>query len=177
MEANRASFKQPSSVERVAIAKGSDPAKLAISTTKEVVHELFKKEHIPTEYDEAPLSTPKNFTGKYNELTKRVILSWDAVAPSPQTKDSYGTLGYNIYKNGVLLDWTEKTSYSFETTSPYDTYKIIATYKSYSGIQSDPAKFKLEKKVEPEEDEENTNKPNTPSTGNNTQTPTTNQNQ
>ena len=177
MEANRASFKQPSSVERVAIAKGSDPAKLAIPTTKEVVHELFKKEHIPTEYDEAPLSTPKNFTGKYNELTKRVILSWDAVEPSPQAKDSYGTLGYNIYKNGVLLDWTEKTSYSFETTSPYDTYKIIATYKSYSGIQSDPAKFKLEKKVEPEEDEENTNKPNTPSTGNNTQTPTTNQNQ
>ena len=121
------------------------------------------------------LATPKNFTGKYNELTKRVILSWDAVSPSPQAKDSYGTLGYNVYKNGVLLDWTEKTSYSFETTSPYDTYKIIATYKSYSGIQSDPAKFKLEKKEEPEEDENN-NQNNNTSPGNNTQTPTTNTN-
>ena len=86
----------------------------------------------------------------YNELTKRVVLSWNAVKPSPQAKDSYGKLGYNVYKNGVLLDWTDNTSYSFETTSPYDTYKVIATYKSYSGIQSSAAKFTLAPYVAPE---------------------------
>ena len=156
MESNRGTFKQPSSVVKVGIASGSNPAKLATSTTKSVVYELFKKDYVPTEYDESPLATPSNFTGTYNELTKRVTLSWNAVSPSPNAQDSYGKLGYNIYKNGVLLDWTEKTTYSFETTSPYDTYKVIATYKSYSGIQSDPATFKLEEKTEePEEDNDN----------------------
>ena len=150
MESNRGSFKKPSSVEWVNVAKGSNPAKLATSASSGTVRELFKKDYVPTEYDEAPLSKPTNFTGTYNELTKRVILSWNAVKPSPQAKDSYGKLGYNVYKNGVLLDWTDNTSYSFETTSPYDTYKVIATYKSYSGIQSSAAKFTLAPYVAPE---------------------------
>lgn len=150
MESNRGSFKKPSSVEWVNVAKGSNPAKLATSASSGTVRELFKKDYVPTEYDEAPLSKPTNFTGTYNELTKRVVLSWNAVKPSPQAKDSYGKLGYNVYKNGVLLDWTDNTSYSFETTSPYDTYKVIATYKSYSGIQSSAAKFTLAPYVAPE---------------------------
>ena len=179
MEANRQPFKQPSSVVEVAVAMYSVPPKLATSTTETVVYELFKKDHVPTEYDEAPLAAPTNFSGKYNKLTKRVSLSWDAVSPSPQAKDSYGKLGYNIYKNGVLLDWTDKTTYSFETTSPYDTYKVIATYKSYSGIQSTAATFKLTEEVEkPKEDEdENDNKDdndnnnnNNPSSGGNSST-------
>lgn len=171
MEANRAAFKQPSSVVKVGIAKGSDPAKLATSATKNVIYELFKKDHVPTEYDEAPLAKPANFTARYNELTKRVILSWSPVSPSPNAKDSYGKLGYNIYKNGVLLDWTDNTTYSFETTSPYDTYKVIATYKSYSGIQSSAATFKLEEKSEEEpEKPEDSGNDNT-GTGN-TPTPT-----
>lgn len=162
MESNRASFKQPSSVVKVGVASGSNPAKLATSSTGGVVYEYFKKNYVPTEYDEAPLATPSNFSGTYNESTKRVSLSWRAVSPSAQAKEEYGKLGYNVYKNGVLLDWTDKTYYSFETTSPYDTYKVIATYKSYSGIQSSPATFKLVKQVAEPEIEE----PTTPDTGN-----------
>ncbi len=148
MESNRAAFRQPSSVQKVGVAAGSNPPKLAISTTKEVVYELFKKDYVPTEYDEAPLSKPSNFKATYNKTTQKVALSWKAVSPSPQAQDSYGKLGYNVYKDGVLLDWTDKTSYTFETTSPYSTYKVIATYKSYSGIQSDPAEYTLKEEIE-----------------------------
>lgn len=153
IESNRDSFKQPSSVKRVGIAAGSNPAKLATSSTQNVVYELFKTNYVPTEYDEAPLATPSNFKATYNRLTKKVTLSWNAVAPSAQEQDSYGTLGYNVYKDGVLLDWTSKTSYSFETTSPYSTYKVVATYKSYSGIQSAAATYTLKEQSD-EDDEE-----------------------
>ena len=153
MESNREAFKQPSSVTKVAIAANSDPAKLATSTTQNVVYEYFKNNYIPTEYDEAPLATPSNFKALYNKFTQKVILSWNAVSPSAQEQDSYGNLGYNVYKDGVLLDWTSKTSYSFETTTPYSTYKVVATYKSYSGIQSDAATYTLSEEVEEEEDD------------------------
>ena len=163
MESNRASFKRPSSVVEVGVAVGSDPPKLATSTTKEVVYELFKKNYVPTEYDEPPLEMPENFKATYNESTKKVSLSWKAVSPSSQAKDEYGKLGYNIYKNGVLLDWTDKTYYAFETTAPYDTYKVIATYKSYSGIQSEPAVYTLTEKKEDEDDDEKPTTSPTPS--------------
>ena len=165
VESNREDFQQPSSVVTVGVAPGSDPPKLA--TTSNVVYELFKKDYVPTEYDEAPLAAPTNFKAKYSELLKKVTLTWNAVSPSPHAKESYGKLGYNIYKNNVFLDWTNKTTYTFETTSPYDTYKIVATYKSYSGIQSSPATFKLTK------DESTTTTPTTPETPTTPTTPTT----
>ena len=175
MEANRGAFTQPSSVVEVGVAYGSNPARLATSSTYNVAYELFKKDYVPTEYDESPLATPSNFTGSYSTLLKRVTLNWNAVAPSAHAQASYGKLGYNVYKNGVLLDWTDKTYYSFETSSPYDTYTVIATYKSYSGIQSSPATFKLEKKVvveeKPEEEKPEEENPSGPT--DNTDPPTT----
>ena len=43
-------------------------------------------------------------------------------------------------KMDVLIDWTDKTSYTYTPTgSPYGTYKVIATYKSYDDVQSDAA--------------------------------------
>lgn len=153
MESNREAFKQPSSVTKIAVAMGSDPPKLATSSTSNVAYEYFKTKYVPTEYDEAPLASPANFKAIYNKLTKKVTLSWSAVAPSSQEKDSYGSLGYNIYKDGVLLDWTSKLSYTFETTTPYSTYKVVATYKSYSGIQSEAATYTLKEKTESDEED------------------------
>lgn len=153
MESNRAAFKQPSSVTKVAVAMGSNPAKLASPTTKNVVYEYFKTKYVPTEYDEPPLATPSNFKATYNKLTNRVTLSWSPVAQSSQAKEEYGSFGYNIYKDGVLLDWTTKTSYTFETTSPYSTYTVVATYKSYSGIQSAAASYTLKEEAETPEPE------------------------
>ena len=79
MESNRGSFKKPSSVEWVNVAKNSNPAKLATSASKGTVRELFKKDYVPTEYDEAPLAAPTNFKAKYSELLKKDVTLIDYV--------------------------------------------------------------------------------------------------
>lgn len=160
MESNRSSFKQPSSVVKVAVASGSNPAKLAGPGTTNIVYEYFKKGYEPEEYDDSKLAAPSNFKAYYSELTEKVTLSWSAITVSGSYGD-YGTFGYNIYKDGTLIDWTSKTSYTFETDDPYGTYKIVATYKSYSGIQSEAATFKLEKEVEKDDDDSDNTENNT----------------
>ena len=68
----------------------------------------------------------------------------------------------------MLLDWTDKTSYTY-TGNVYGTYKVIATYKSYSGIQSSEAVLTVEEekpkpKPEPEEPETPPSEPSEPTT-------------
>ena len=49
----------------------------------------------------------------------------------------------------TLIGFTEKTSYSYlPKTSPYDTYRVVAVYKGYSGIQSESAVFTLKNENE-----------------------------
>ena len=183
MESTRSDFKQPSSVVRVGVATGSNPAKLAGPGTTSITYEYFKKGYEPDEYDDAKVAAPSNFKATYSTLTKKVALSWDAVNIGDGNYGNYGTFGYNIYKDGTLIDWTSKTSYTLETDDPYGTYKIIATFKSYTGIQSESASYKLkyEKPKDPEESEEETpgttpenpSTPNNPGTGTETDKPTT----
>ena len=159
MEADRAAFTEPSSVTKIAISPGSNPPKLA-SPGGAAVYEYFKKGTEPTEYDLSnyKISAPGNL--RATESNGKVTVSWSAVSPGELGDSSHGKFGYNVYKDGVLLDWTDKTSYTFNTSNPYGTYSVIATYKSYNDIQSETATFKLEKKkeepiIEPE-------KPDTP---------------
>lgn len=132
IEAHREAFKQPSSV-----------IKKAVSTSNgNILYEYFKKGHEPDdniddENENNKISKPGNFKVSYNNSTKKVNMSWSAV--SPNNNNNYGEFGYNIYKDGTLIGWTDKTSYSFDTNSPYGTYKVIATYKGYSGVQSEAA--------------------------------------
>ena len=162
MEGDRAEFSPPPSVSRIAVAPGSNPPKLA-SPGGAAVYEYFKKGTEPTEYDLTTykISAPGNF--RATESNGKVTLSWSAVSPGELGDSSHGKFGYNIYKDGVLIEWTDKTSYTYTNGNPYGTYSIIATYKSYNDIQSDPAYYKLEKKeepkpkpIEPEEPEEPT---------------------
>ena len=146
MESNRESFKQPSSVVKAAIATGGD--------TGNVVYEYFKKGHEPknTVQEETKLTKPANFNVSYNETTGEVTLSWSAVSPGENVDSSYGTFGYNLYLGSTLITFTDKTSYTYKIKSgenPYGTYKVIATYKSYSGVQSDAATYTLKEKVKP----------------------------
>ncbi len=161
MEGDRSDFVPPSSVSRVAVAPGSNPPKLA-SPGGAAVYEYFKKGTEPTEYDLTTytISAPGNF--RATENNGKVTLSWSAVSPGELGDSSHGKFGYNIYKDGVLIDWTDKTSYTYTPSGgPYGTYSIIATYKSYNDIQSEMASYRLEKKekpkpiepVEPEEPE------------------------
>ena len=150
MESDRSDFVMPSSVVKVGVAPGSNPAKLA-APGGSAVYELFKKGYEPTEYDTSSykLPQPGNFTVK--EVNGKAVLSWSAVSPGDIGKAEYGKFGYNVYKDGVLLEWTDKTSYTYNpgSGSIYGTYKVVATYKSYSELQSDAAVAKLEEKKEP----------------------------
>ena len=147
MESNREAFQQPSSVVKVAVAPGSNPAKLA-APGGGAVYEYFKKGYEPTEYDKSSIKigAPQNL--RASEKNGKVTLLWGAVSPGALADESHGKFGYNIYKDDVLIDWTDKTSYTFSPDNPYGTYKVIATYKSYNDIQSDPATIKLTKQEE-----------------------------
>ncbi len=153
MESNREAFVQPSSVSKVAVVKGSDPPKLPGSYTGEVVYEYFKKGYEPDEvYEEEKLEKPENFKATYNKTTKKVTLTWDKVDQGNTADKDYGTFGYNIYLGSTLIGFTEKTTYTYTPKdTPYGTYKVIAAYKGYSGVQSEAATYKLEEKTEQEE--------------------------
>lgn len=147
MEGDREAFVQPASVSRVAIAPGSNPPKLA-SPGGGAVYEFFKKGTEPTEYDFSSykISAPGNL--KVYDYSGKITISWSAVSPGELADDSRGKFGYNVYKDDVLLTWTDKTSYTFTPDNPNGTYKVIATYKSYNDIQSEPAIKKYEQKKE-----------------------------
>ena len=148
MESDRAAFSQPSSVVKLGIAAGSNPPKLAGPGSQNVVYEYFKKGHEPqeVEVEEKQLSTPGNFKASYDETSKKVTLSWNAVTPGENANPSYGEFGYNIYFGNTLIDFTTKTNYVYTTNNPYGTYKIVATYKSYNGLQSGEASYTLKEK-------------------------------
>ena len=150
MESNREAFKQPSSVVKVGVVQGSNPPKLAGNYSGSIVYEYFKKGFEPEDtYTEEKLAAPENFNVKYNKLTKKVTLNWKSVSTSGIDDKDYGTFGYNIYFNNTLIGFTEKTSFTYTpASSPYGTYKVMATYKSYSGIQSQSATYTLEEEKE-----------------------------
>ena len=149
-EWDRAEFTPPASVVRVGVAPGSNPPKLA-APGQEAIQEYFKKGTEPTEYDLShyKLAAPGNF--RISDDGSKVTLSWNAVSPGELAKDEHGKFGYNVYKDNVLVAWTDKTTYTYAPSDGlYGTYKIIATYKSYNDIQSEAAVKKYEKPKDPE---------------------------
>lgn len=146
MESNREAFKQPDSVVKLGIVEGSNPPIVASSNyTGKVVYEYFKKDAQPEKMQEEKLSTPSNLKATYDG-NKTVNISWNAVGPGNSANEAFGTFGYNVYLDSTLIGFTEKTSFTYTTTEPYGTYKVIATYKSYSGIQSNAASYTLSEK-------------------------------
>ena len=145
MESNREPFTQPDSVVKVGIEMGSNPAKIASPGSSNVVYEYFKKDYAPEEtYVEQKIAKPDKLKVSYDESTKKVSMSWNAVTKPTIDEKNPGTFGYNIYLDNTLIAFTDKTSYTFTPkSSPYGTYKVIATFKGYSGIQSEPATYTL----------------------------------
>ena len=145
MESDREDFVQPESVVKVGIENGTNPPKLASSYSGNVIYEYFKKGTEPEErYEEEKLAKPENLKVTYDPNAKKVNITWSAVNKLSEDKN-YGTFGYNIYMGSTLIGFTEKTSYSYlPKGSPYDTYRVVAVYKGYSGIQSESATFTLE---------------------------------
>ena len=145
MESNTEEFKMPNSVVKLGIVSGSNPPQLAPEGyAGGVTYEYFKKGKEPELATATKLNTPSNLKVSYSG--DKVTITWKGVSRIPKD-ENYGEFGYNVYQGNRLLTFTSGTSYTFKSTSPYDTYKVIATYKSYSGAQSDPATFQLKETV------------------------------
>ena len=147
-EKNKEAFKMPDSVVKLGIIAGSNPPVIAgDGYTGSVVYEYFKKGHEPKQSDStnAKLDTPKDL--KVAVSGNKVTISWNKVNRLDKD-ENYGTFGYNVYFGNTLLTFTEGTSYTFTTSNPYGTYKVIATYKSYSGAQSDAASYTVKEEVQ-----------------------------
>ncbi|MGN0974264.1 MAG: transglycosylase domain-containing protein [Bacilli bacterium] len=133
-------FTMPSSVVKVGVEIGSNPAALPSPTTPEnkIIYELFKKGSEPTETSEkySKLENPGFLHVEYNENTDTVTLTWGAVTPVNK-KDEYGPFGYFVYYNGTQLGFTENTKYTIKNpTTPEGTYKVIASFKKHTENQS-----------------------------------------
>lgn len=146
-EGNKEEFKMPDSVVKLGIIAGSNPPEIASENSGgNIVYEYFKKGHEPekTSSQVTKLATPGNLKVSYNG--NKVTITWNSVSRL-ENDEKYGALGYNVYQGNTLLKFVEGTSYTFETQSPYTSYKVVATYKSYSGAQSSPASYTLSEEV------------------------------
>ena len=158
MEYDREEFVQPASVVKVGISPGSNPPKLAPNGAG-AVYEYFKKGTEPTEYDKSAYKIEAPTILSITNIGNRVTLSWTPVSPGELGDESHGAFGYNVYKDDVLIDWTDKTVYSFKPEgSIYGTYKVIGTYRSYNDIQSE-AGVKVFEEPKKEKEEEPTTSP------------------
>lgn len=142
-------FTMPSSVVKVGIEKGSNPAALASESTppEEIVYEYFKAGTEPTEASPKyqKLETPSNIRVTYHEKENQVSISWNQVAKTGY-KEEYGKLLYDVYFDNKLLGSTDKITYSIsKPKTPYGTYKIVARYEKYDGNKSNEGIFEFKK--------------------------------
>lgn len=82
----------------------------------------------------------------YDENTEKINITWSKLN-TPSGNESFGEFGYNVYYGDVLLGFTTENSYSIEAnTNISGTYKVVTTFKNYSGNQSNPATYKFDYK-------------------------------
>lgn len=145
---NNQDFTVPSSVVKVAIEKGANPAMLPSENTPSdlIVEEYFKRGTEPTEISPVyrKLDNVTNLSVTYNPTTMTVNISWSK-ATKQNAKDSYGNFGYKIYKDGTYLGFTEKNYFTLsDEDNPFATYKVVTTFEKYSAMDSSGATFELE---------------------------------
>lgn len=139
-------FEVPNSVVKVAIEKGSNPAKLASDSTpkSQIVYEYFKKGTEPTETSikYSKLNNVSNLNGEYNVSDMSMTLSWNPTSSKDTDSEEYGALGYKIYKDGNYLAFTTETTYTIlNLTNPEGTYKVVTSYKNFSDNASSGATY------------------------------------
>ena len=138
-------FKQPSSVVKKCVEKGSWPTALPSANTPQdqITCEYFKTGVEPTEvsskYDKLP--TVNNLNVNYDANTQKINISWSKLN-APTANESFGSFGYKIYYGDILLDFTTENSYSIEANSNISgTYKVVTTFEKFDGNKSDPAVY------------------------------------
>lgn len=155
-----ADFKMPNSVEKVAIEKGSNPAKLASDYTPsdQIITEYAVKGNAPSQvsvkYDK--LDAPSGLSAKYDEESKQISLSWDY---SGEENVQY-VVTASINDGGEQeLTTTGEKSLTVDNPEPGATYSFkVKAVKD--DMASDPATASVsipgnEEEEEIPEDEEN----------------------
>ena len=132
-------FEPPSTVIKVGIEKGTNPPKLASDSTpkNKITYEYFKKGTEPTEVSikYSTLKNASNLSVEYDASTMNVTLNWNASTStaSKEYEETYGALGYKIFKDNNYIGFTTDLHYTISNVSnPEGTYKIVTSYKNYS---------------------------------------------
>lgn len=140
-------FTIPSSVVRVGVEAGSNPALLPSDNTpaNQIVYEYFKAGTEPTEVSTkyVKLTAPTGLNASYNN--GKVTLNWNRVN-SQSGNSSYGSFGYRVYYNNTELGFTTENSFTIETTDPDGIYKVVTCFQNYTANQSDPNTYTLKTK-------------------------------
>ena len=153
IEKDREEFRMPDSVVKLPIISGSDPAKVApTGYSGNVTYEYFKKDAQPSAKttEDEKLATPENVKASF--ANGSVTVSWK---PVENKYSEYGTFGYNVYFGNTLLGFTESTTFTKQLANPYGTYKVVATYQSYSGATSAAGSYTLKEDEKPKTKEIN----------------------
>ncbi len=199
-------FKVPSGIVRVEVEKYTIPLQLPSENTPANMRmvELFKEGTEPTEVSPryATLATPTD--GKSKLTNDNVSLSWTSIKEPSATntefltdyfnenygvfaskyyesrikenEETFGQLGYNIYKkekdgNLTSLGWTSNSQFT-QTVEPHTNYTFVvkAAYEKFKSNESDSLEIKVKTTdiiVNPdpqpdEDDDNNNNKPHKP---------------
>ncbi|MGG3942826.1 PBP1A family penicillin-binding protein, partial [Peribacillus psychrosaccharolyticus] len=178
-------FKQPNSVVKVQVVKGSNPAVLANSYTPShrITNEYYVKGHEPTQVTKeyTKLGAPQGLTGAYNQELNEINLNWsyptqDEGTPEFEVKVSIDGGGSNVLSlssdTGLTIQSpTAGASYSFSVTAILNGQRSDAATTSVSV----PGEIEEEPIEEPEEEEipepEDPNQGTEPDTGDNEEDP------
>lgn len=144
---NGQTFKEPSSVVKVGVEAGSNPAALPSSTTPQdqITYEYFKKGTEPTETSTKynKLDTVTGLKVSYSESKQKITITWNKLN-TPTANEDYGEFGYNVYYGDVLLGFTTNNTYTIDAnTNISGTYKVVTTFSNYSNNQSNPATYEF----------------------------------
>lgn len=147
-------FKQPKSVVKKAIEKGSNPAKLASKYTPKnmITYEYFVRGEEPTKVSTKyeKLDKPSGLSINYDQKTNAVKLSWN----HSESDVSFEVSASIDNAASKVLTTTKDKSYVLSNVKPGSVYKFSVTAVRDS-MRSDPASAMIEiPSVEEEEQEE-----------------------
>ncbi|GLB57955.1 penicillin-binding protein 1A [Cytobacillus sp. NCCP-133] len=138
-------FTVPKSVEKVAIEKGSNPAKLASQFTPkdQIIYEYAVKGNAPTQVSEKfdKLDSPSNLSANYDQEANEIMLTWE------YPEDAEGTqfeVTVSVNEGGdQQLSVTSEKGLKIANPQPGAVYNFNVT-AIRGDQQSDPASVKVE---------------------------------
>ncbi|RFU65505.1 PBP1A family penicillin-binding protein [Peribacillus glennii] len=138
-------FKQPSSVAKVGIVKGSDPAMLPNEYTPEheIVYEYFLKENEPTEVTKKyeKLKAPYNVNAVYDQNGNEIELVWDY--EESEDKEPEFEVKISSDKGGEREITLNEHALTIQSVIPGAKYTFTVTALA-DGQRSDPVSTTIE---------------------------------